>query len=379
MNIAGIFLNPEVRTGGHKRYLELLQAFADKGHKVFLILNESLDYLFIGINEIRIQYDYKKLFVPYSLVSLLKIKQNSKRISEQIVKCDYIVIFGETHLLAGSFLKKKFHAKLLFSLRSNGVVEAQVKRIEPGISYYRKLILMLSEYKYRYYEKYFGGKADLIVFQSSFDRDSFLSRRPIYHEKSVVIPGNIGGRRFDPKFKDTNKSEKLQTIIFLGALSVRKGIKYLFDAFIRLFQEGYNINLIIAGDGRLGQELEKRAMEECIQDRIIFLGKISNTFEVLAKADLLVVPSIFDSYPNVILESLYVGTPVIAARSGGMSDMIEASNIFEPSNEIEIYELISILYNNKSEYLKLKNRVSANRKKFNFDWSQMFLSHMMDD
>ena len=44
MRILGAFLNPEVRTGGHRRYLELLSALAQKGHDVYLIKNEKLFY-----------------------------------------------------------------------------------------------------------------------------------------------------------------------------------------------------------------------------------------------------------------------------------------------------------------------------------------------
>ena len=69
MRIIGVFLNPEIRTGGHKRYLELCQLIANKGHKVFLILNENIKYSLNGINEIRIRYDYRKRLIPYSLVS----------------------------------------------------------------------------------------------------------------------------------------------------------------------------------------------------------------------------------------------------------------------------------------------------------------------
>jgi hypothetical protein len=158
MRIIGVFLNPEIRTGGHKRYLELCQSFANTGHEVFLILNENIKTLFNGINEIRIQYDYSKQLIPYSLVTYLKINQNLNVIIDQIKTCDYIVVFGETHLFAGIYLEKVFSAKLLFSLRSNGVVEAQLKRHEPSVNIIKKIRFILSEGKYRHYERLFGKK-----------------------------------------------------------------------------------------------------------------------------------------------------------------------------------------------------------------------------
>ena len=47
MKILGVFLNPEIRTGGHKRYLYFLQLLADKGNDVYLVKNSKLDYNFV--------------------------------------------------------------------------------------------------------------------------------------------------------------------------------------------------------------------------------------------------------------------------------------------------------------------------------------------
>lgn len=379
MRVVGIFLNPEIRTGGHKRYLTFFQSLADKGHDIFLILNIKLDYSFVGITEIRINYTYHKKIIPYSVISLIKVRQNIKKISKQVKLCDYVIIFGETHLLAGSYLKKMFNSKLLFALRSNGVEEARIKRREAGISLIDKSKLLFSEYKYRHYEKLFGRESDILVFQSNFDKDSFLVRNPKLKHKVSVIPGNIGGSWFDPGYKDSNNSRRLQNIIFLGAVSVRKGIKYLVYAVHSLIKDGNDINLKIAGSGGLENELRQYISKNGIADRVRFLGKIDDNLEQISKADLLVVPSIFDSYPNVILESLHVGTPVIAARSGGIPDMLEDSDLFEPSNVDEIYKILSRLYNDNSSYLNMKKRLIENRGKFYFDWAQSFLELMKDD
>ena len=135
----------------------------------------------------------------------------------------------------------------------------------------------------------------------------------------------------------------------------------------------------IAGSGGLENELRQYISKNGIADRVRFLGKIDDNLEQISKADLLVVPSIFDSYPNVILESLHVGTPVIAARSGGIPDMLEDSDLFEPSNVDEIYKILSRLYNDNSSYLNMKKRLIENRGKFYFDWAQSFLELMKDD
>ena len=273
-------------------------------------------------------------------------------------------------------MKKVFSSKLLFSLRSNGVVEAQVKRNEPSVNIIKKFRFILSECKYRHYERLFGKKGDLVVFQSSYDKDSFLSRNPVYKAKTIVIPGNIGGSWFDPKFNNTNQNNKLYSIFFIGAISVRKGIKYLIYAVNRMIKEGCNIQLRIAGKGSLREELESYISDNGLKKQVEFLGKIDNSLEELSNSDLLVVPSIFDSFPNVILESLHVGTPVIGSKSGGIPDMLEKQCLFEPSNEEELYQLLYKLYKDNSFYLSMKERVFENRKRFYFDWAQVFIDAM---
>jgi glycosyltransferase involved in cell wall biosynthesis len=214
------------------------------------------------------------------------------------------------------------------------------------------------------------------VFQCNHDKVSFLSRNPAYESKTIIIPGNIGGSWFDPEYNNANKSNKMHRIFFLGEVSVRKGIKSLIYAVNKMIKEGCNIQLRIAGKGSLRDELERYIINNGLKKQIIFLGKIENSLEELSNSDLLVVPSIFDSFPNVILESLHVGTPVIGSKSGGIPDMLEKQCLFEPSNEEELYQMLHRLYKDNIYYLNMKKRVFENRKRFYFDWAQTFIDAM---
>lgn len=379
MKIVGVFLNPEIRTGGHKRYLELIQSLSNKGHEVYLILNSRLEYEFRGINFIKIDYDYKKKIIPYSLMNYFVLWREKSVVYNTLKHCDYIIIFGETHLKVGLFLKRLFSSKLLFSFRSNGVVEAQVKRNEPEVNIVERLNLIISELKYRYYENRIGRNCDILVFQSNYDRESFLSRNRKYKDKAFIIHGNIGGNRFDPNYRDRNQSSGLYNILFVGALSVRKGIRYLVQAVVALIDKGFDIRLTIAGKGSLRESLENRISSAGYQDHFVFLGKINNVLDIIANSDLVVVPSIFDSYPNVVIESLHTGTPVVGARAGGIPEMLSDECLFEPGDTQSLYLSLYKLLQNPSDYRKLKENVLNNRQKFHFDWGQMFIDLMERD
>jgi glycosyltransferase involved in cell wall biosynthesis len=112
-----------------------------------------------------------------------------------------------------------------------------------------------------------------------------------------------------------------------GRLVRKKGFEYLIDAAMKLTDiEG--LQLAIAGDGDLRQELEQRAGP--LGNHIRFLGAISQDeiARLCAAADIVAVPSVrddagnVDGLPNFALEALASGTPVVATRAGGLPQAI---------------------------------------------------------
>ena len=368
MRIVGIFLNPEIRTGGHKRYLDLLNGLSEKNVDVFTVVNEKLNYEFTNITLIKLRERISKL-LPYSILDAFTVYSNRKQIIQTIGYCDYIIIFGETHLLSGILLKKYLRTKLCFALRSNGVVEAQITR---KIQKTFQFKYFLDEFKYRIYEKIVTKYSDKIIVQSRYDYNSFVDRNKKSNVKTVVIYGNIGGTWYTPKFKDVNKSWEIKKILFVGALNERKGIIYLLYAFEKLLKENNKLELFIAGNGYLSTELKKYTEEKLISDNVKFLGKISNVFDSLASMDLLVVPSLFDSFPNVVLEGLHVGIPVLGTCVGGISEMLHEEDIVVPASVESLYLKIHNLVTNPEDYLEMKSRQKKNKTRFYFDWVDAF-------
>lgn len=112
-----------------------------------------------------------------------------------------------------------------------------------------------------------------------------------------------------------------------GRLVRKKGFEFLIDALAQL----PGAVLALAGAGTLGPELEQRAAARGVANRVRFLGNV-NQDEVaryLSAADIVVVPSVrddagnVDGLPNVVLEALASGTPVVATPAGGIGAVIE--------------------------------------------------------
>lgn len=378
MKILGIFLNNEIRTGGHIRALELFELLGEKGHDVTVLLNTALEYTPRHFTGERLNAAYtRRSFIPASLVFKRAAASWVKTATEQY---DIILTFSETHYSAASCIKRKLKIPVLFALQSNAVKEVLISAAavqNPAAYAYKKLV----EYnRCRMYERKIAGTCDGIVFQSSFDRDDFVSRNRGAKNKTFVIGGNIGKPRFTDETEGINKSTRLEKILFMGTLGERKGLRYLIDAFKLLHENNYrNLELHIAGPGSakdqkaFTDELEAAGLA----DKAFFYGRVPSVFPLMESCDLMVVPSIFDSYPDVILLALHAGIPVIASNTGGIPDILVFEDLlFTKQSGPAMYEKISRCVDDPDVYLRARNLCTERRSAFHFDWSERWLDVM---
>jgi phosphatidylinositol alpha-mannosyltransferase len=109
------------------------------------------------------------------------------------------------------------------------------------------------------------------------------------------------------------------TILYIGRLEKRKGVKYLLKSFKELAERDDKVKLIIAGDGS-----EREKLEEWVQDyevpRVTFLGAITEEqkIELLGNASVFCSPAIYgESFGVVLLEAMAAGVPTVAGDNPG--------------------------------------------------------------
>lgn len=101
-----------------------------------------------------------------------------------------------------------------------------------------------------------------------------------------------------------------------------KGHRFLIDAVHRLCSSGRNIRLLLAGDGDLRHELEERTRAYGLDDNVIFLGNRRDVINVLSKADIFVLPSLWEGTSLALLEAMAAARPIVASDIPGIRNVI---------------------------------------------------------
>jgi glycosyltransferase involved in cell wall biosynthesis len=107
-----------------------------------------------------------------------------------------------------------------------------------------------------------------------------------------------------------------RVVLFVGHLVPVKALDVLLRA--------WYVRLVLIGEGTQRDTLERQARELGVADRVAFLGPKPQpaVADWIAAADLLTLPSHAEGSPNVVVEALASGTPVVASRVGGIPDLV---------------------------------------------------------
>ena len=117
-------------------------------------------------------------------------------------------------------------------------------------------------------------------------------------------------------------------VLFVGHLVPVKALDVLLRAWALLARSSPDVaaaRLILVGEGGERAALERLARQEGVAERVEFLGPLPQpaVADWIAAADLLCLPSHAEGSPNVVVEALASGTPVVASRVGGIPDLVD--------------------------------------------------------
>ena len=127
-------------------------------------------------------------------------------------------------------------------------------------------------------------------------------------------------------------------IVFVGRLSTQKSPWHLVNAFALLQKKLPNVHLLFIGDGDKSVEsyTHERIASLGIEKNVFFIGRKSNPYKYLKKARLLALSSYYEGTPNVIVESIALGVPVVSSLcTGGILELMSLEK--QENNAGKIY------------------------------------------
>jgi glycosyltransferase involved in cell wall biosynthesis len=158
----------------------------------------------------------------------------------------------------------------------------------------------------------------------------------------------------------------------VGRLVNQKGFSYLIEA-VRLVNRKTPLRLLIMGEGELREKLQRQSQELGIEDRVDFLGVKRNPFAYMSRCDLFVLSSLYEGLPNVLIEAMAVGLPLVSTNCPyGPSEIIEdgRSGILVPVRDPQAIAE-AILRVLEDEHLRERLKVEARRRVRDFSLDNM--------
>ncbi len=180
------------------------------------------------------------------------------------------------------------------------------------------------------YRRYYSA-LDKVICQSAAMREDLVHVFRLPRAKTVLIHNPVDIERVRalstaalPPWFDGDASGKALNrtqLVPAGRLSPEKGFDLLIQAMALCTNP--RLHLTILGEGPLREELEVLARKLGVHEQVHFQGFQRNPYPYIARADAFILSSRFEGFPNVVLEALACGTPVIALPApGGVREII---------------------------------------------------------
>ncbi len=217
-----------------------------------------------------------------------------------------------------------------------------------------------------------------IIAATEKEKEELILRYNALPERISVIPCGVNLELFQPMDKEIAKQQlgfgDDKVILFVGRIEPLKGIERLLRAMTYL-QNGAGLRLVIIGGDEHSQGERERLLRLCrdlqIQRSVTFLGLVEQEKlpRFYSAANVCVVPSYYESFGMVALESMACGTPVVATNVGGLKSVIhqgETGYVVMDNTPHHLAEKIALVLSRPSPDMKSVPSIRASVTRFSW-------------
>lgn len=163
-----------------------------------------------------------------------------------------------------------------------------------------------------------------VICNSQMVRDDIVRRFHLPADKLTVIYNGVDTAHFHPDVRKLTMRDALAiptdapVLAYVGSGFARKGVATALAA----IAAHPGVWLLVAGRDKHARKFEKQAQSLGVADRVKFLGPVADVRQVYGNADALILPTLYDPFPNVCVEALACGLPLFTSQGCGAAEWI---------------------------------------------------------
>ncbi len=180
-------------------------------------------------------------------------------------------------------------------------------------------------------------------------------------ERLYFLPNVVDTEHLKPAARSNEETIRL---IAVGSLHKRKRFDRFLSVLARLRSESHRpVSGLIVGAGPLRAQLEKQATDlGLLPTAIEFRGGVADVASAYQESDICVLTSDYEGTPNVLLEAMASGLPVVATKVGGVPEIVEQGKngfLVEPGDEAQLFTALVGLINNSQSRRQMGDQARA--------------------